>query len=173
MGAFIDITRQKFNRLTAIKPIKKDKWGEFIWECLCDCGQATRARLTNLKTGHVKSCGCLHEETARKLNLIHGEAGTRLYQIWRDIKRRCLNPEDKNYKYYGKKGISICGEWQNDYLIFKKWALSSGYTSNLTIDRINHKGNYEPSNCQWITLSENARKAHRDRREWRSKGNEQ
>ena len=145
MGAFKDLTGQRFNRLIALKPTRKDKWGEFIWECRCDCGNTTEVRGSSLNGGYIKSCGCFHKETARKLHYSHGHAGTRLYQIWRDIRRRCLNPNDKGYKFYGKKGISVWHEWKDDYLIFRKWALNNGYASNLTIDRINHKGK---NNCK-------------------------
>ena len=86
------------------------------------------------------------------LSMVEGKA-TRLYGIWCGMKQRCYNPKSCNYKYYGGRGIAVCDEWQNDYKAFYDWAMSNGYCSNLSIDRINVNGNYEPSNCQWVTQS--------------------
>jgi len=100
-------------------------------------------------------------ENAKK-GLKHGGSRTRLYDIWCNMKQRCYNPGAENYKYYGGKGITVCPEWLNDYIAFKTWALANGYKEGLTIDRIKSNGNYEPSNCQWITQEENARKASKN-----------
>jgi hypothetical protein len=76
------------------------------------------------------------------------------------MKDRCTNPHNKSYHRYGGRGISVCDEWMNDYSAFQSWALSHGYTENLTIDRIDNDGNYTPNNCQWLTASENSKKRH-------------
>lgn len=80
---------------------------------------------------------------------IHGDKNTKLYRVWCSMKERCNNIHNKSYKNYGKKGIKVCSEW-NNYINFKKWALSNGYQENLTIDRINFNKNYEPNNCRWV-----------------------
>lgn len=80
----------------------------------------------------------------------HGCSGTRLYRIWKTMRQRCNNPNNKKYKNYGNRGIAICEEW-NDFSKFHKWAISNGYSDNLSIDRIDVYGNYEPSNCRWIS----------------------
>ena len=87
----------------------------------------------------------------------HGESKTRLHRIWKGMKERCTNSKHKQFKDYGGRGITICPEWTNDYTVFRDWALNNGYKENLTIDRIENDGNYEPNNCQWITRTENNR----------------
>lgn len=75
----------------------------------------------------------------------------RLYSIWHNMKKRCYYAKSKSFKNYGARGITVCDEWKNDYRAFEKWAMENGYRYNLTIDRINVNGNYEPSNCRLAT----------------------
>ena len=84
----------------------------------------------------------------------HGDTGTRLYVIWKSMKYRCLTPKWKPYKFYGARGITICDDWKNSYLTFKKWAMSNGYKDGLELERTDVNGNYEPSNCKWVTHHE-------------------
>jgi hypothetical protein len=91
-------------------------------------------------------------------------AKKRLYKIWRDMNNRCYNPRLKNFERYGARGIIVCNEWRDDYSAFERWALTNGYAPDLTIDRINNDGNYEPGNCQWLTMSENIAKANKERK---------
>jgi len=88
----------------------------------------------------------------------HGKSYTRLYRIWTNMKKRCYNPNVKCYKHYGGKGIKVCHRWRYDFEAFEKWALTHGYADNLTIDRIDINKGYQPTNCQWITRSENSKK---------------
>jgi hypothetical protein len=85
--------------------------------------------------------------------VIHGMSRSRLHHIWNGMKQRCSNPNVISYKYYGAKGVSVCEEWQN-FTNFCAWALANGYEDNLTLDRKNSSGNYEPSNCRWATNKE-------------------
>ena len=119
---------------------------------ICECGNIKEVLAHNITQGSVKSCGCKTNEM--KVNIKHGLWKHRLYSTYTDMKQRCLNSNNKRYHRYGGRGIKICDEWLNDISVFYEWAMNNGYEDNLTIERINNDGNYEPSNCTWITLSE-------------------
>ena len=89
-------------------------------------------------------------------NYIHGDSKSRLYKIWLGIKKRCLNKNCKRYYDYGERGISICNEWL-EWSNFKRWALSNGYSDNLSIERIDNDKDYEPSNCKWILKNDQSK----------------
>ena len=156
---------QKFGRLTVIsfhhskyyisKDMRKRKCEWYL--CKCDCGKEKIVNKNDLMSGHTSSCGCLQKENASKANKKHGFVKSRIYGIWIGIKKRCFNSNHKGYKNYGGRGIVMCDKWKNDFIEFYKWAIINGYKDNLTIDRINNEGNYEPSNCRWVTLTEQAR----------------
>lgn len=144
MGTVIDLTGRRYGRLVVIKRGPNDSMGRTVWECLCDCGNQKAIRATSLAQGLTKSCGCLR----------HGLRGTRLYTIWADMKQRCGNPNNNRFRIYGARGISVCEEWARDFKSFYDWAMSHGYRNDLSIDRIDSDGNYEPLNCRWATASE-------------------
>ena len=168
MSKKINLKGQRFGQLTVIKDTGKRGFGFVVWLCRCDCGNLTKVYSNSLRTKNTRSCGCYMRKKQRRFGNLnpaykHGDARrgkiNRLYITLMSIIRRCENPNNKSYKYYGKRGIKICNEWRNDYLVFKKWALANGYADNITIDRIDSNGDYCPENCQWITNVENARKA--------------
>lgn len=160
MGKLINIVGQKYGRLTVIEYAGKFKDGHMsAWRCKCDCGNEVVVIGRNLKNGNTKSCGCIAKEINKNCDLFkkHGYSGTKLYAVWKGIIQRCFNKNNKEYKNYGGRGITICREWKNDFVNFYDWAISNGYEEKLTIDRINVNGNYEPSNCRWATTKTQSR----------------
>lgn len=102
-------------------------------------------------------------------NIKHNKSHTRLYSIWNGMKTRCYRTYHQSYSNYGGRGIKVCEEWYDDFEAFEKWALSNGYTDNLSIDRIDNDGNYCPENCRWVTRAQqNANKRHRMYRAYKS-----
>jgi hypothetical protein len=145
----MDLTGKKFNRLTVLEKTDKRKNRCIVYKCKCDCGNITYVKSTYIKKGYTKSCGCLQREMASKSNKIHGESKTKLFYVWQDMVQRCKYEWHHAYKYYGGRGITVYGKWE-DFLPFKKWSIENGYEEGLTIDRTNVNGNYEPSNCRWV-----------------------
>lgn len=149
MPAFIDITGQRFGRLTVIN--RASKRPRAYWNCLCDCGNSVVAAKHTLKIGHALSCGCLQRERASESNKKHGYYKTKMYKAWIGMLQRCSNTNTKRYKHYGGRGISVCSRWLN----FKNFLADMGERPpGLSIDRIDVNGNYEPGNCRWATALE-------------------
>lgn len=159
-----DLIGQVFGRLTVLARREMTASGS-LWECKCVCGDIVLRHTSRLK--NVAESGCKKCETERRsaAHTVHGDCRgesmggrTKLHCVWKGMTRRCTNPNDVGWRYYGGKGIEVCQEWKT-YSVFKEWALSHGYAHGLTIDRLNSSKGYHPENCEWVTASENSRRA--------------
>lgn len=163
MAEFKDLAGQKFGRLTVIdisKKVQSGKRERYYWRCRCECGNIKDVRTDCLTSGYVTSCGCIKKEQD-KINLTkfhrHRLSNTNLWHVYYGMLHRCLQEESPRYNNYGGRGITICEEWKQSFDNFVQWALNNGYKQGLQIDRIHNNGNYEPSNCRWVTVKENCR----------------
>lgn len=148
-----DLTGLKFNMLT-VESFAYIRDSHAYWNCVCDCGKKTVVCGSRLMRNTTKSCGCLGPKMTRQRAKREGFSTTRLHRIYTGIKTRCYNKKSKDYKNYGGRGIVVYKEWLENPLAFRDWALSNGYKENLSIDRIDVNGNYEPSNCRWSTVKQ-------------------
>lgn len=155
-----DLTGQRFGRHVAVKISGKNKWGNILWLCKCDCGKEHVVPSGKLVQKKSRSCGCLARDMRIRQLEKHGittGGKPRTFVILNGMKARCFNPKSVSYKSYGKKGVSVCDDWL-EFKNFHNWAIANGYQDGYEIDRIDSLGNYEPINCRWIPMSENRRR---------------
>jgi len=167
MGKFVDLTGQKFSRLTVIKRVANSDAKQTRWLCKCQCGNMKVVQGAHLKDKHTRSCGCMISDStiARNIkNIIHGHSAnhqrSKTYRTWDGMKDRCMNPYHKQYKDYGGRGIQVCKRW----LKFENFLQDMGEKpEGLTLDRIDNDGDYCPENCQWSTWLEQQRNRNNNR----------
>lgn len=156
----------RYGKLTVIKYHHTNKTGNAFWLCSCDCGLSTVVCGSYLRNGHTTSCGC---SAPASLSGTHGYSDKELlYGVWEQMRSRCNNANNPRYSCYGGKGITVCKEW-DDYAVFREWAYKNGYKPAIngtkrgdrpSIDRINPDKGYMPSNCRWLSVSDNIRKRY-------------
>ena len=158
MGKLIDLTGQKFGRLTVLRCTGRDSSRHALWLCRCNCGTETIVVSFDIKSGHTKSCGCLRSDVSRVLNVTHGHTSmgkiSKTWTTWCGMVQRCTDIRYKQYKDYGGRGITICEQWRKFENFLKDMGeVPEGYQ----IDRIDNDKGYCKSNCRWATKQQQMR----------------
>lgn len=159
----IDMTGQRFGRLTAITEAGHDQRRRTLWLCACSCGTETIVAGGDLRRGHTSSCGCLMREISAangRASVIHGMYGTPTYLSWQSMRARCLNPNAISYPRYGGRGITVDQRWAGFEQFYADMGVRPDGTS---LDRLDSNGPYNPSNCRWATAKEQARNKRTNR----------
>lgn len=153
----------KYNFLELTGKYEYRRGGALYVEAMCICGNIKYIKFFSLKINETKSCGCKQKELVSAFVTKHGmsastnKKGHPIYDAYNNMIDRCNKIGYKPYERYWGRGISVCKEWMDDFLVFKEWALANGWERGLTLERMNNDKNYEPSNCKWDTRAIQAR----------------
>lgn len=159
--SFIDIEGQIFGRLKVLAYAGK-RGTRSHWYCLCECGNCSTPEVSCLRNGTTASCGCLGREHQRAATSTHKMSQTSIWQIWRGVKRRCLDPRVKGYKNYGGRGVKICSRWRESFENFYA-DMGDRPSRRHSLERRNNDGDYTPENCYWATDIEQHNNTRRSR----------
>ena len=150
MGAFLDLSGRRFGMLTVERRGEDDERNKKVtWICRCDCGNVNvkPVRSNDLVRGKVASCGCKANLTGSEAKAFkHGGAGTKVYNVWKQMRQRCSNPHFANYESYGDRGITVCERWR----VFENFLEDMGEPEpGRSLDRIDNEKGYSKENCRW------------------------
>lgn len=148
---------ERYGRLVVVAYAGNNRHQQRQYTARCDCGVEIVVNGYALTNGNTQSCGCLQRE--RFTNRTHGLTGTPEYRVWKNMNQRCANPNGDDWERYGGRGITVCERWRNSFEAFLA-DMGPMPGPGYSIDREDSRGNYEPANCRWITISENSRRAH-------------
>lgn len=156
MSICVDLTGMRFGKLIVVKKLKINPHREMEWLCLCDCGNEYVSTSNRLTTGKTTCCHSCAMKKISDTNKKHGCEPRKLWNMFQNMKTRCYNKKYFLYHRYGGRGITVCDEWKNDFIAFRKWAFDTGWDESLTLDRIDNDKGYCPENCKWSSVREQA-----------------
>lgn len=154
MGACKNLIDMRFGKLTVKEKLGRDSHGEIRWLCVCDCGNEHISTSNRLTSGQTTCCRDCMIKKIGDTNRTHGRTPRKLFYAYVNMKTRCYNKNYSLYHRYGGRGIKVCDEWRNSFENFREWAMNNGWKEELSLDRIDNDGNYEPNNCKWSTVLE-------------------
>jgi len=157
-----DLSGMRFGRLTVVSQAKSISGGGRRWRCVCTCGNERLVGSHGLIYGESRSCGCFQREDAKQKRTVHGLTGTPTRTSYSRMKRRCYEPGDNSYFYYGARGVKVCERWKHSFANFLEDM--GPCPEGMSLDRIDNSGDYEPSNCRWATPTEQ----NRNKRKYRT-----
>lgn len=153
MGTLIDLTGQRFGRLTVLERSVSNKHKQLRWRCRCECGNFCTPLGMTLRKGDTQSCGCLAKESIASVNYKHGKTRTSIYSIWRSMMQRCYDVNSQAYARYGARGITVCDAWHN----FETFYADMGdKPARCSLERINNDASYSPKNVCWADSKQQA-----------------